>query len=357
MSRRPRPCAATGARHKDNRENPITMSKTKALDLVKKDVTAIRQELRDLKKEMEESDEAQRAQLKANYDEFRKKYFRYFEPDDEPTDDDTDHPPPADQDGRWQLEKGGNKDPKTWKVVPMVRNPDMWKIVDDKDVNIADLYHTKENAQKAIDDAIAKAGPGTPTTPPPPPQPTPTGGETPYPAKSPKLASTQRGPTKRNYASGKASDMTIEKNVKEIEFPDHQFIVDVTLNAMEHEDNVSMKIGGTHMGSGWDDHGVNSDTGLCCLGYEPDHPTTHSCVVKGAKLGPIVGKRLKIAAIWRDATAHTELWTNTGGGWVKQLEGDKIGGFNPDSDTWECQLRIDGWKTEPTIHSAFVTAI
>lgn len=347
-------------------------SKTKSLDLVKEDVEKIRQEVKDLRKKMEASDEAQRAQLKANYDEFRQKYFRYFDPDDEDLDDPTDKPPTPEEDGRWQLHKGGNKDPKTWKVVPMTRNPGLFKIVDDKGINIADLYHTQANAQRDIDEAI-KAADGKPlpdpkpdpdpTVPPKPPIPTPepVAGDTPYPPKSPKMASTQRGPTERHYASGKPSDFTIEKNVKEIEFDNYQAVFEINNNVeWAHDDTFSIKGGGTHMGTGWKDSGVKVYSGEVCLGYEPDHPTTHLCEKKGPKIGDLRGKRFKIAWTYRNGDNHEEFWTDMGDGWKKQLEGDNVANFDAKSDVDEVQLRIDGFKSKdkpPDIVQAFVTAI
>jgi len=49
-------------------------------------------------------------------------------------------------DGRPQ-QKGGNKNVNTWNVVPMTSDPNLFKVVDDKDVNIADQFHSRENAE------------------------------------------------------------------------------------------------------------------------------------------------------------------------------------------------------------------
>ena len=185
--------------------------------------------------------------------------------------------------------------------------------------------------------------------------------ETPYPVIGKPLESTQRGPTKRNYASGKPSDWTIEKNVKNIRFKNYQFVVDITNDCeWAHDDTFSMKLGGTHMGSGWFDHGVGIFDGQTCLGKEEDHPHTDLCVITGPKLGDTRGKRFKIAATYFTDINKTELWTNFGDGWKKQIEGTDVGGFRPNSSQDECQLRIDGFKTlndPPSIHSAFVTEI
>ena len=175
------------------------------------------------------------------------------------------------------------------------------------------------------------------------------------------MASVQRGPTQRNYASGKPPDNTIEKNVKEIEFADYQFVVILKNDCKwAHDDNFSEKLGGTHMGSGWFDNSLEVYTGRTGLGYEPDHPETHLFVEKGATVGDTRGKTFKYACTYFSAQNKTEVWTDFGDGWKKQAEGTDVGGFHPKSDVDECQLRIDGFKERnepPTIIDAFVTAI
>jgi len=332
--------------------------KTEHLKL--EDLEKVRQEFEKKIHEIKsESDETKRKELSEAYDKFRYVNFRYWEPVDETLDDKDEKPPEKDEDGRWQLDKGGNKDPKTWKVVPMLRNPNLFKIVDDKNVNIADLYHTKENAEKAIKDAIEKAEGGIDVTPPP--QPEPGGDEGPYPAKSAKMASVQRGPTQRNYASGKKPDNTIEKNVKEIEFTDYQAVVELANDCdWAHDDNFSIKLGGTHMGSGWFDNSLEVYTGRTGLGVEPDHPDTDLFVVKGPSIGDTRGKRFKYACTYFTASNKTELWTNFGDGWKKQVEGVDVGKFHPKSEVDEFQLRIDGFKERnkpPTIIAAWVSEI
>ena len=42
---------------------------------------------------------------------------------------------------------------------------------------------------------------------------------------------------------------TIEKNCKDIKFKNYQFLVDVKVTTIEHNDTVSLKYGGTHMKS------------------------------------------------------------------------------------------------------------
>jgi hypothetical protein len=328
----------------------------------------VKQQLEELQKQIDniqaESDEARRRDIQKRYDEFRRKYFRYIEPDDEDVDDPDDKPPAPEKDGRPQPHKGANKDPATWKVVAMKDDPSLFKIVDDKDINVADLFHTKENAQAYID--RAKQGqppkPDEPN-PPTPEQPGPVTGETPYPPKSAKMPSTQRGPTERHYASGKASDNTIEKNVKEIEYQNYQAVVDITNDCeWSHDDTISIKLGGTHMGSGWFDNSLGVYTGKTGLGTEPDHPSTNLFIVKGPTIGDTRGKRFGLACTYFTKENKTELWTDfpKGSGWKKQVEGTNVGGFKPDSDVDEFQLRIDGFKERnkpPTIHDAFVTEI
>jgi hypothetical protein len=330
--------------------------------LSQQEIDSIKAELARLKKE---SDETKREDTRKAYEAFRKKYFRFVEPDDEDVEDPTDQPPTPEADGRPQPHKNADKDANKWKVVPMKDDPRLFKIVDDKNINVADLFHSQANAQKYIDQV--KAGTPPPIVQPPkpqPPQPQPGGGTGgfdrnvgPYPAKGSAMASTQRGPTTRHYASGKPDDKTIEKNVKEIEFDNYQFVTFITMNEMEHNDTASHKLGGTHMGSGWFDNTVDIESGLCGLGTEKKHPSADLFIIKGGKIGSLVGREVGIATTYFTATNKTELWTNTGDGWKKQVEGTNVGNFKPDSDVDEAQLRIDGWKVQPTIHSAFVTEI
>lgn len=332
---------------------------------VETEIENIKKELADLKAK---SDETKRDEDRARYAEFRKKYYKYVDITDEDLDDPTEQPPIPEQDGRPQPHKGGNKDPNTWKVVPMKDDPSLFKIVDDKNINIADMFHKKTNAEDYVEKA--KSGTLPPAIPKPPvvtptPQPTPGGplfdeNTGPYTPTSPPMGASQRGPTERHYASGKPSDWTIEKNVKEIEFDNYQWVTFQTINQMAHDDTCSHKLGGTHMGSGWFDHSVGIYDGKTGLGNEPDHPSTNLFIIKGPKIGDIRNKKIGIATTYFKKTNHTELWTNVGDGWKKQCEGTDVGGFNPKSAINEAQLRIDGFKTKntpPTLHSAFVTEI
>jgi len=285
---------------------------------------------------------------------------------------DTQPCPDLPADGRPQPLKNANKDAKTWKVVAMKDDPALFKVVDSAGINVADQFHTKEAAEQYVahyvcdDEPDPECPAGTHLengicvpdviTP---------GGDGPYPVVGQKLAHTIKRAV-RHYASGKPDDETIEANIKSIQFDNYQFVVDVGVpQEMEHDDNVSLKFGGTHMGSGWFDNGVGIFSGNCCLGTEPEHPSTNTCVVKGPKIGDQRGKRIKVAGVYRKQENKCELWTDVGSGWVKQMEAADVGGFNPNSDVNEAQLRIDGFikgsqtgkPPEPEIHSAFVTEI
>jgi F5/8 type C domain-containing protein len=198
--------------------------------------------------------------------------------------------------------------------------------------------------------------PGVPPPGPPPPE----GQIGPYASTGRQLGATTRRAV-RHYASGKPDDETIEKNTTNIPYAHYQCIYFVTMHDVEHDDNVSSKLGGTHMGSGWHDHGI-SFAGKTCLGTEPDHPNTNSCIKTGPNIGSILEKRIGICTIWRKPTKHTELWYKLpNGNWIKALENTgALGGFTPNnSGNDEAQLRIDGFTDgdDPTIDTAIVQEI
>lgn len=266
-----------------------------------------------------------------------------------------------------------NPGPSTgWKLVEMNDNKAKKKFVAPDGLNvIADL---ESDAQaKAIQDYFAvnvfppKIDGGTtdpgPDIPPSPTDPVPTG-EGPYPLKGKVYSSTQRGPTTRHYASGAPDDQTIEKNVTKIQSGNHQMIVDITVpTTMEHDDNLSIKIGGNHMDNGWFDNGISIYEGQSCLGTEIKHPKTKKCIVKGKKYGDLRGKRVQVASTYFLAENKTEYWIKMPGGvWDKAAEGKDIGGFNSKTKEGEfaVQLRIDGFESKdkpPEIHSAIVQEI
>lgn len=254
----------------------------------------------------------------------------------------------------------------TWDAIVMKDDPSLWKVVDKAGKNIAHKFASEAEAETYIKYHQCMQEKGDPDpdpipNPDPDPTPVPVPGNYPYPAIGAPMQSTQRGPTTRHYASGKSDDETIEKNVKNIKFKNYQFVSYVTMNEIEHSDTLSTKLGGTHMGSGWFDHGISfgDGKGQCCLGTEKKHPSTQLCVIKGPNLGEIVGKKVGVAATYFKDINHTEFWVDLGTGWKKQVEGKDVNNFNPKSEINEAQLRIDGFKkgSIPTIHSSVVTEI
>lgn len=276
------------------------------------------------------------------------------------------------KEGGWG---GDTASPELWESVPMRDDPNQWKVVDKEGKNIAHKFATEAEADKYIkyyQCQKEQGTPGGPTEPPveppvePPTEP-PTSGEGtdgPYPIKGTKMTHKIRRAI-RHYSSGKEDDQTIEANIKNITYKNYQFVVDITIHEMEHDDTASLKYGGTHMGTGWFDHSVGIYTGKTGLGNEPDHPSTNLYIVKGPAIGDIRNKRIKIGGVYFTDQNKCELWTNLGDGWKKQIEGTNVGGFNPKSATDEAQLRIDGFKKgseeakppEPEIFEAFVTEI
>lgn len=269
--------------------------------------------------------------------------------------------------GGW----GGKKDPNFWQVVAMRQDPSKFKVVDQHGVNIATDFSNRLNAQKYIDfyrfvqkDTVLEPKPvPSPVTPAPAPSPAPVtpaptpSADGPYPSIGKEMDSTTRGPTIRHYASDKDDDKTIEKNVKNIKFPAYQFLVDVKVTTIEHNDTVSLKYGGTHMDSGWFDNTIDFETGLVGLGTEEKHPSADLEIIKGDKIGSILNKKIRIAGVYFKKDNKCEMWTNLGNGWKKNAEGKNVGGFNPDSEINEAQLRIDGFEDVPEITRAVVQEI
>lgn len=58
--------------------------------------------------------------------------------------------PTLPNDGRPQPHKGANPDAMVWKVVPMRDDPTLFKIVDDRDTNVADQFHSQANAEQYV---------------------------------------------------------------------------------------------------------------------------------------------------------------------------------------------------------------
>ena len=274
--------------------------------------------------------------------------------------------------GGW----GALENPNTWKVVNMRDYPDLFKIVDAPGKNVATNFTTEALAQQYItyfkanweeEDDPQQTEPGPEEGEPKPPHPA-TGQDGPYKAIGEEMEGVKRGPTIRHYQSGKDDDKTIEMNVKNIKAKNYQFLVDVKITKVQHSDTCSLKYGGTHMKSGWFDNTVSfgdsaTDTsedaqGLVGGGVERKHPSADLEIVKGKKIGNILGKKLRLAGVYFKDQNKCEMWTKfEGGQWDKGMEGTNIGNFNPKSEINEAQLRIDGFEDVPEITRAVVQEI
>jgi hypothetical protein len=272
---------------------------------------------------------------------------------------DPNQPPKPDNFGTIKDGAKWSKNPgkaETWKIVPMTDDPKKFKIVDTTGLNVIADIGSEAEAKALIEYFKVNVFPpkgndnSEPTDPDQPPQPPVVDGlEFPYKTTGKTVEMSQRGPTTRNYASGKPSDNTIEKNAKNIPFDNIQAVFTIEVpKEWEHDDNLSIKLGGTHMGTGWFDNGVSIYGGQTCLGKEENHPSTQSCVVKGKVYGDLRGKTVSIASTYFKSSNKTEYWVNIGGvtqGWDKGCEGTNVGGFNPKAEgETEVQLRIDGFK-------------
>lgn len=165
----------------------------------------------------------------------------------------------------------------------------------------------------------------------------------------------------RHYASGKKDDVTSEWGTK-TNFRNYEFTCYVTLGKIDHDDQLSMKFGGTHMGSGWYDCGISFESGQGCLGKEENHPSTDLCVVKGKSIGSIVGKKIGMKCVYfgnSGGGGQVELWADpqANGNW-QQLTArtNNIGGFAPKSSTQECVIRIDA-APNITMHCSSINEI
>ena len=263
--------------------------------------------------------------------------------------------------GGW----GAGENPNGWKIVNMRDFPELFKVVDPADRNVATNFTSKEIAQQYIDysksiweqeDDPQAGEPGAEEKPTEPSKPA-EGADGPYKMIGKEMQSTTRGPTTRHYASGKDDDKTIEKNVKDIKFKNYQFLVDVKVTTIEHNDTVSLKYGGTHMKSGWFDNTIDMESGLVGLGVEKKHPSADLEIIKGKKLGSILNKKIRMAGVYFKDQNKCEMWTKLDGQWEKGAEGTNVGNFNPKSAVNEAQLRIDGFDDVPDISRAVVQEI
>ena len=271
-----------------------------------------------------------------------------------------DQPPKPDSFGTIKDGAAWTKNPgkaETWKIVPMKDDPTKFKIIATDGLNVIADLDSEAEAKALIEYFKVNVFPpkgndnSTPTDPDGPLEPIPTGTDFPYESTGKTVPMSQRGVTTRNYASGKPSDWTIEKNAKSIPFDNIQAAFTIAVpQVWEHDDNLSIKIGGTHMGSGWFDNGISIYEGQSCIGKEENHPSTQLCVIKGKKYGDLRGKTVMVASTFFKLENKTEFWVNIPSvttGWEKSCEGKDVGGFKPDnSGNTEVQLRIDGFKEE-----------
>ena len=154
--------------------------------------------------------------------------------------------------GGW----GAGENPNGWKIVNMRDFPELFKVVDPADRNVATNFASEAIAKQYIDyfksnweeeDDPQAGEPGAEEKPIEPSKPA-EGADGPYKMKagSKEISSTKRGPTTRHYASGKDDDQTVEANCKNISAKNYQFLVDVKMTTIEHEDTLSLKYGGPH---------------------------------------------------------------------------------------------------------------
>ncbi|MGH9976221.1 MAG: discoidin domain-containing protein, partial [Nitrososphaeraceae archaeon] len=187
---------------------------------------------------------------------------------------------------------------------------------------------------------VFQVGTGATTSPPPPPPP-PTGTGFPYAFAGSPEDMEDEGWGTRHYASGKPDDITHEWS-GETSAQNYAIIIDITLTEIDHDDQISFKFGGTHMGSGWYDNTYSFESGEACIGKEEDHPSTDLCVVTGNSIGNLVDTPVKLAAVNIGKGEKLEMYSNLGSGWIKDVESSNgVDGFRPQVDEDEVVIRID----------------
>ena len=145
----------------------------------------------------------------------------------------------------------------------------------------------------------------------------------------------------RHYASGKPDDITHEWS-GETSAQNYAIIIDITLTEIDHDDTISFKFGGTHMGSGWYDNTYSFESGKACIGKEEDHPSTDLCVITGKSIGNLVNTPVKLAAVNIGKGEKLEMYSNLGSGWTKDVESSNgVDGFRPQINEDEVVIRID----------------
>src|ERR671918_472803 len=186
--------------------------------------------------------------------------------------------------------------------------------------------------------------PSEPPSPPPsePPSPPPTDTDFPYTFVGSPQDMEDEGWDERRYASGKPNDITHEWS-GETSAQNYAIIIDITLTEIDHDDTISFKFGGTHMGSGWYDNTYSFESGQSCIGKEEDHPSTDLCVVTGKSIGNLVNTPVKLAAVNIGKGEKLEMYSNLGSGWTKDVESSNgVDGFRPQVEEDEAVIRIDG---------------
>ena len=149
----------------------------------------------------------------------------------------------------------------------------------------------------------------------------------------------------RHYASGKPNDVTHEWNVDNCPFSAYEFDADVTVNKIDHDDTVSMKMYGPQHDDGnraWYVNDITFKSGSFHGGWEDPHPNGDYDCIKGGSIGSIIGRTVHLkSVIWPIAGggAHIEYYAN----------GRKLfSGNNPCGKRYsrhpkqQVQLRIDG---------------
>jgi hypothetical protein len=239
--------------------------------------------------------------------------------------------------GGW----GANTDPKTWTVVPM-KDKDkkhLFKVVDNKDKNVATHFTTTVNAQKFIDAVIASLPPTEPTDPTDPTDPTePTDPTDPNPNPQPAAGQDKYG-VKLLLSNGAVIDYNHSKNFrddgKRFDFAVGKGMVDCELTGYfaDHDgidDEVSGKQrGGKHSDGSTPktyDMGVKTTNGVARYRTEEKHPeykdaTTQNTISGNLGVGlkdKFIGYKFICRNVNENKAVNLQIWQDTG-----DNEGDK----------------------------------
>ena len=237
--------------------------------------------------------------------------------------------------------------PKNGKVALVAGSADTVRYTPNTGFTGSDSFtYTAKDDKGAISDKatvnVTVLKPGGTNPPPPPPPPPPTGPDFPYTFVGSPQDMEDEGWDTRHYASGKPDDVTHEWS-GETSAQNYAIIIDITLTEIDHDDTISFKYGGTHMGSGWYDNTYSFESGQSCIGKEEDHPSTDLCVVTGKSIGNLVNTPVKLAAVNIGKGEKLEMYSNLGSGWTKDVESSNgVDGFRPQVEEDEAVIRIDG---------------